>query len=174
VVTMASDCVALILRSPVAVGSPGQLVSRRLPVEAAVNERVVSANSLSDKCPAGHLFGRIVASLHRNRPGRMQVECDPRRFRLGDKKEAAGACRGCGEPMDFQSRPADNSAVATFMMQSGYGDLSRHIQPQYGTMQRPRRRRLPSCRLLVTFQPSSGLSSQCSDRRVGPWLKTLS
>jgi hypothetical protein len=32
----------------------------------------------------------------------------PRRFRLGGKKEAAGVCRGCGEPMEFQSQPADN------------------------------------------------------------------
>jgi hypothetical protein len=31
----------------------------------------------------------------------------PRRFRLGGKKEAAGVCRGCGEPMEFQSQPAD-------------------------------------------------------------------
>jgi hypothetical protein len=38
--------------------------------------------------------GRVVASLHRNRLGqkvRVSLVADPRRFRLGDEKEAAGA-----------------------------------------------------------------------------------
>jgi hypothetical protein len=36
-----------------------------------------------------------------------------RRFRFGDKKEAAGVCRGCGLAMDFQSQAADIQWLGT-------------------------------------------------------------
>jgi hypothetical protein len=41
----------------------------------------------------------------------MRVErrgVDPRRFRLGGEKEAAGACRGCDEFMEIESKHACN------------------------------------------------------------------
>jgi hypothetical protein len=38
---------------------------------------------------------------------------NPRRFRLGGKKEAAGVCRRCDESMEFQSQTADNERVVT-------------------------------------------------------------
>ena len=33
--------------------------------------------------------------------------------KVGGKKETAGACRGCGESMDFQSQPADTEQAIT-------------------------------------------------------------
>jgi hypothetical protein len=38
----------------------------------------------------------------------VRLRVNPRWFRLGDKKEAAGVCRGCGESMEIESELADN------------------------------------------------------------------
>jgi len=54
----------------------------------------------------------------------------PRRFRLGDKKEAAGVCRGCGEPMESQSQTADTERVITLLDKADDAILS-GPWPQY-------------------------------------------
>jgi hypothetical protein len=41
------------------------------------------------------------------------AECHPRRFRLGDKKEAAGVCRGCGESMEIESEHTRNQMFSS-------------------------------------------------------------
>src|SRR5580700_9341757 len=48
----------------------------------------------------------------------------PRRFRLGGKKEAAGVCCGCGEPMEFESQTADNERVITLLHKADDAILS--------------------------------------------------
>ena len=57
---MAFDCVGLIFEKPVAVGNPANGQVGDYP-RKPFNKRIVSANSLRDKCPVGHMFGRIVA-----------------------------------------------------------------------------------------------------------------
>jgi len=54
----------------------------------------------------------------------------PRRFRLGGKKEAAGVCRGRGEPMEFQSQTADTERVITLLDKADDAILS-GPWPQY-------------------------------------------
>jgi hypothetical protein len=49
-----------------------------------------------------------------------------RRFRLGDKKEAAGVCRGCGESMEFESEPACNQRDRTLQRKVDTGFVPAH------------------------------------------------
>jgi hypothetical protein len=54
---------------------------------------------------------RVTASQDRKRPREMHengASLYLRRFRFGGEKGAAGVCRGCGEPMEIQSKRACN------------------------------------------------------------------
>jgi hypothetical protein len=73
------------------------------------------------------------------------AECHPGRFRLGDKKEAAGVCRGCGESMGIESEHTRNQMFSS--IKESRFKLSASPHTDYGTVQRPRRLRLRSCRL---------------------------
>jgi len=60
-------------------------------------------------------WGRVTASQHRKRlahDAQGGRGAGASRFRFGGKKEAAGVCRGCGEPMEIQSKLACNQQVS--------------------------------------------------------------
>lgn len=52
----------------------------------------------------------------------LRVVC-ARHFRFGSKKEASGACRGCGKSVEIESEPADNKSVGTFELKAGMANL---------------------------------------------------